>query len=92
LDLTKRGWGELKRLPKGYVNGQEPATPESGGVSAFYRESEELAIGVVRPVHHTGQTSRVTPTGLRALYEGSSLNWQIWVRSQTCPVMAGLVR
>jgi hypothetical protein len=28
LDLTKRGWGELKRLLKGYSNGQEPATHE----------------------------------------------------------------
>jgi hypothetical protein len=35
LDLTKRGWGELKRLPKGYENGQEPITPESGGEVPF---------------------------------------------------------
>jgi hypothetical protein len=31
LDLTKRGWGELMRLSKGYENGQEPATQKSGG-------------------------------------------------------------
>jgi hypothetical protein len=30
LDLTKRSWGELKRMSKGYENGQEPATNESG--------------------------------------------------------------
>jgi hypothetical protein len=35
LNLTKRGWGELKRLSKGYENGQEPATPESGGGASF---------------------------------------------------------
>jgi hypothetical protein len=35
LDLTKRGWGELKRLSKGYENGQEPATHESGGGVPF---------------------------------------------------------
>jgi hypothetical protein len=35
LDLTKRGWGELKRLSKGYKNGQEPATPENGGGVSF---------------------------------------------------------
>jgi hypothetical protein len=35
LDLIKRGWGELKRLLKGYENGQEPATPESGGGVPF---------------------------------------------------------
>jgi hypothetical protein len=30
----KRGWGELKRLLKGYSNSQEPATHEGrGGVS-----------------------------------------------------------
>jgi hypothetical protein len=35
LDLTKRGWGELKRLSKGYENGQELAAPESGGGEPF---------------------------------------------------------
>jgi hypothetical protein len=35
LDLTKRGWGELKRLLKGYENDQELATPESGGGVPF---------------------------------------------------------
>jgi hypothetical protein len=35
LDLTKRGWGELKRLSKDYENGQKPATHESGGGVAF---------------------------------------------------------
>jgi hypothetical protein len=35
LDLTKRGWGELKRLSKNYENGQETATPESGGGGPF---------------------------------------------------------
>jgi hypothetical protein len=30
MDLTKRGWVELKRLLKGYANGQEPATHERG--------------------------------------------------------------
>jgi hypothetical protein len=35
LNLTKRGWGELKRLPKGYENGQEPTTPKSGGGVLF---------------------------------------------------------
>jgi hypothetical protein len=35
LDLTKRGWEELKRLLKGYENGQELATHESGGGMPF---------------------------------------------------------
>jgi hypothetical protein len=35
LYLTKRGWGELKRLSKGYENGQEAATLESGGGVPF---------------------------------------------------------
>jgi hypothetical protein len=35
MDLTKRGWGELKRLSKGYENGQEPATHGSGGGVPF---------------------------------------------------------
>jgi hypothetical protein len=35
LNLTKRGWGELKRLSKGYENCQELATPESGGAVPF---------------------------------------------------------
>jgi hypothetical protein len=35
LDLTKRGWEELKRLSKGYENSQELATPESGGGVPF---------------------------------------------------------
>jgi hypothetical protein len=35
LDLTKRGWGELKRLSKGYKNGLEPTTHESGGGEPF---------------------------------------------------------
>jgi hypothetical protein len=33
--FTKRGWGELKRLSKGYENGQEPATHEGGGGVPF---------------------------------------------------------
>jgi hypothetical protein len=34
MDLTKRGWRELKRVLKGYANDQEPATHErEGGVS-----------------------------------------------------------
>jgi hypothetical protein len=35
LDLTKRGWEELKGLSKDYENGQEPATSESGGEVPF---------------------------------------------------------
>jgi hypothetical protein len=35
LDLTKIGWGELKRLSKGYENSQEPATHESRGGVPF---------------------------------------------------------
>jgi hypothetical protein len=35
MDLTKRGWRELKRLSKGYENGQELATHESGGGVPF---------------------------------------------------------
>jgi hypothetical protein len=35
LDITKRGWGELKRLLKGCVNGQELATHERGGGGPF---------------------------------------------------------
>jgi hypothetical protein len=35
MDLTKRGWGELKRLLKGYSNGQEPVTHERGGGVPF---------------------------------------------------------
>jgi hypothetical protein len=35
LDLTKRGLGELKRLSKGYENGQELATLQSGGGVTF---------------------------------------------------------
>jgi hypothetical protein len=38
----------------------------------------------VRPVHHTDQTSRVTPNRLRVVSEGNSLNWQIWFRTRTC--------
>jgi hypothetical protein len=35
-----RGWGELKRLLKGYSNGQKPATHERGGGVPFYRNLE----------------------------------------------------
>jgi hypothetical protein len=35
LDLTNRGWRELKRLSKGYENGQELATHESEGGVPF---------------------------------------------------------
>jgi hypothetical protein len=35
LDLTKSGWGELKRLLKEYANGQEPATHERGSGVPF---------------------------------------------------------
>jgi hypothetical protein len=35
LDLTKRGWRELKKLSKGYANGQEPALHERGGGEPF---------------------------------------------------------
>jgi hypothetical protein len=89
LDLTKRGWGELKRLSKHYENYQEPATPESGGGVPFLENLKNKPLGLSNP---TGQTGRVTPTGLRALSEENSLNWQIWVRSQTCLILARLVR
>jgi hypothetical protein len=35
LELTKSGWGELKMLLEGYVNGQEPATHERGSGKPF---------------------------------------------------------
>jgi hypothetical protein len=35
MDLTKRGWEELKRLSKGYANGQELAHHERGGGEPF---------------------------------------------------------
>jgi hypothetical protein len=35
LDLTKSGWGELKRLLKCYANGQEPTTHERGARMPF---------------------------------------------------------
>jgi hypothetical protein len=30
MDLTKKGWGELKRLSKGYANGHEPTHHKRG--------------------------------------------------------------
>jgi hypothetical protein len=63
LDLTKRGLRELKRLSKGYENGQELATLESGGWSDFYREYEKLAVRVVRPDRSNRSTIPVRPVG-----------------------------
>jgi hypothetical protein len=40
LDLTKRGWGEPKRLSKGYANGQELAPYERGGGEPFIENLE----------------------------------------------------
>jgi hypothetical protein len=40
LGFTKRCWGEIKRLSKGYENGQEPATHESGGGVPFIENLE----------------------------------------------------
>jgi hypothetical protein len=40
LDLIKRGWEELKRLSKGYANGQEPAHHERGGGEPFIENLE----------------------------------------------------
>jgi hypothetical protein len=40
MNLTKRGWRELKRLSKGYANGQEPAHHESGGGVPFIENLE----------------------------------------------------
>jgi hypothetical protein len=73
------------------------SNPWEWGWSAFYRESKKLVIGAVRLDRSDWSTILVRPvwwppSGPRALYEGNSLNWQIWVRTRTCPVMAGLVR
>jgi hypothetical protein len=35
LESHKERLGELKRLSKGYENGQEPVTPKSGGGVTF---------------------------------------------------------
>jgi hypothetical protein len=35
LDLTKSGWEELKRLLKGYSNGQEATSHKRGGGVPF---------------------------------------------------------
>jgi hypothetical protein len=40
LDLTKSGWGELKRLLKEYANGQEPVAHEIG-VECLLKESRK---------------------------------------------------
>jgi hypothetical protein len=48
LNITKSGWEELKRLLKEYANGQELATHERGGWSAFYKNLEKLAVGAVK--------------------------------------------
>jgi hypothetical protein len=83
-------------LSKGYENGQEQATHESGGGVPVIGNLKTSHWGYqtrpVRPIHHTSQTGMVTPTGLRALLEGNSQNWQIWVRTRTCPVMAEFIR
>jgi hypothetical protein len=39
----------------------------------------------IRPVHHIGQTCRVSLNWLRALTEENSLRWQNWVRIRICP-------
>jgi hypothetical protein len=49
LDLTKRGWGELKRLLKGYSNGQKPANHNRGGGVPFI---------VICKTSHWGYNSR----------------------------------
>jgi hypothetical protein len=40
MDLTKRGWRELKRMLKGYSNDQEPGIHE--------REGEVPFIGILK--------------------------------------------
>jgi hypothetical protein len=35
LELTKSGWGELKKLLEDYANGEEPATHERGSGKPF---------------------------------------------------------
>jgi hypothetical protein len=81
LDLTKRGWGELKRLLKGYENGQELAPHESGGGVLFIENLKNKMLGLSDLTGWTGPPYRSDryddPTGLRALSEGNSLNWQI---------------
>jgi hypothetical protein len=88
LDLTKSGWGELKRLLKSYANGQGPAAHARGGGVPFIgnRKTSHWSYQskLVRPVHHIGQTGRVTPNSIRAIPKGNSPNWQIWFRTLTC--------
>jgi hypothetical protein len=73
LDLTKRDWGELKRLLKGYSNGQKLSTHKRGGGVPFIGIWKTSCWGCqsrpVKPVHRTGQTDRVTPNWLRAFSE-----------------------
>jgi hypothetical protein len=40
LDLIKRGWRGLKRLSKGYADGQEPVHHERGGGEPFIENLE----------------------------------------------------
>jgi hypothetical protein len=71
LNLTKKGWGEVKSLLKGYSNGQELATHERRGGVPFIGIWKTGHWGYqsrpIRPLHHTGQTSRVSPNWFRAL-------------------------
>jgi hypothetical protein len=75
MGLTKRGWRELKRLLKGYTNGQEPTIHERGGEVPFIGIWKTSCWGYQsRLIHHTGQIGRVTQNWLRALSEENSLN------------------
>jgi hypothetical protein len=95
LGSHKERLGRAQEAVKRLWKWSGSSNPREWGWSAFYRESKKLAVGAVRLDQSDRSTipaSMVTPTGLKALSDGNSLNWQIWVRTRTCPVMARLVR
>jgi hypothetical protein len=66
--------------------------PWEWGWSAFYRESEKLVVEAVRLDQSEWSTIPVRPVWWPQPGSGHSLNWQIWVRTQTCPIMTGLIQ
>jgi hypothetical protein len=58
LDIIKRGWGELKRMSKGYENDQEPATPESGGGMPFIENLKNYLLELSDLTSQTGPSYR----------------------------------
>jgi hypothetical protein len=92
LGSHKERLGRAQEAVKRLWKRSGTSNPWEWGWSAFYKESKKLVVGAVRPDRSDWSTIPIRPVWWPQLGSGHSLNWQIWVRTRTCLVMAGLVR